>query len=318
MEIQKRNYVNLGRLEEPKRNTLFVDFIRKTVERKQKRMKKSYRSNYFSVIKQLEAFCKKHDAVLYVESINEEFFDDFICFMEEQMLRKTYIKATVVSIQAMVRRAGGYGYAVDPSFDDVKIDDEESTAVYLSPNEIARIYYFIGLRKSQDRVRDLFILGCCTALRISDLLTLSKENFGERTITKTTLKTGARVVIPIHDFVREIYDKYNGELPTKMSPQYFNNTIKMICKKVGINDKISVTHTVGGVPTVKTKEKWQLISSHTARRSGATNLYNSKRMRIQDLMIITGHSSERSFMRYVKTSKDETAKQMEGDVFFRK
>lgn len=67
-----------------------------------------------------------------------------------------------------------------------------------------------------------------------------------------------------------------------------------------------------------TKQKWELISSHTARRSGATNLYNTGRIRINEIMQVTGHTTEKSFMRYIKNSKQDNARKMAGDGFFRK
>ena len=81
----------------------------------------------------------------------------------------------------MVRRAGQYNYAVDPSYEGIDIRLEETSAVFLSMNEITRIYYYKfekqDKRKAKERIRDLFVIGCLTALRYSDYSTLTKENY---------------------------------------------------------------------------------------------------------------------------------------------
>lgn len=314
---RKKDYVNRANLAEPKTGVSFIDFIEKTVKRKEKRMKGSYANNYKTLITRLSNFEEKHNAILYTESINEEFLDDFIVYMESLNARKTYIKTLLSLIKAMARKAAVYGYAVDPSYDEVDLDDEEIPSIYLSLNDVVRIYYYQGLTKKQAQIRDLFVVGCLTALRYSDLVTLKKENFSENFITKITKKTGIKVIIPMHDFVKDIYRKYNGDLP-KVCIQHFNRYIKLICKKIGLTEPVYQTYTRGGEVVTEMKEKWQLVSSHTMRRSGATNLYNTGRMRIRDLLQITGHATEKSFMRYIRTTKEEMANSLAGDNFFKR
>lgn len=51
------------------------------------------------------------------------------------------------------------------------------------------------------------------------------------------------------------------------------------------------------------------ISSHTARRSFATNYYLEGFPTI-DLMKITGHKTEKAFLTYIKVSQLDTAKRL--------
>lgn len=125
-------------------------------------------------------------------------------------------------------------------------------------------------------------------------------------------------MIPIHDYVNEIYQKYNGNLMFGLSPQHFNRYVKMICKKIGFNEDISFTYTRGGKLITETKKKWELISSHTARRSAATNMYLTRRMSLLEIMNITGHTTEKSFFRYIRVTLEALSKQIAGDPYFRK
>jgi len=314
----KRDYINRLILSEPKTGVLFTDFIGQTVIRKAKRMGASYQKGYKTLIHHLNEFSEEYEADIFTNSVNEDFMDDFVSYLEGKELRQTYIMTLVSLVKSMASKAAKYGYAIDPSYDDVEVENEIPFNVYLSLNEITRIYFFKGLTKKQEEIKDLFVVGCLTALRYSDYSTLTKDNFCKDRIIKTTQKTGAKVNIPIHDYVKEIYAKYDGEVSKGLSIQHFNRYIKMVCRKVGINDLVTFEYTKGGKSVTETKEKWEMISSHTARRSAATNMYQTGRMKTYEIMSLTGHTTEKSFFRYIKTSTEDKAKQIAGDNFFRK
>lgn len=222
----------------------------------------------------------------------------------------------------MVRKAIQYNYAVDPTFEEVELKEEESYSVFLSMNDISRIYYFKfekqDKRRARERLRDLFVIGCLTGLRFSDYSTLTPDNFQDGYIVKRTKKTNVTVRIPMHDYVKEIIRKYDGHVPVGYNIQYFNAYLKVICKEIGFNDRVTFSYTQGGELKTVNKEKWELISSHTARRSAATNMYLTGRMKTFEIMKITGHKTEQCFFRYIKITNDDVARQISGDVFFKK
>lgn len=315
---QKKDYINRNSSLVPKEGVLFKDFVRQTAYKKSKRMSDSYMKSYNTLIYHINNFEVSNDAKIYTNSVNEDFLDDFIVYLQSLELKSNYIKNTIGLAKAMAAKAGTYGYAVDPTFDNVDIDGEESFSVYLSMNEITRIYYYKELTPKQKRIRDLFVVGCLTALRYSDYSTLTPDNFQDRYIEKVTQKTNTKVRIPIHDYVREIYQRYGGHVSSNLCIQHFNRYIKQICKVVGINDPITFSYTRGGKLVTETKPKWQLISSHTARRSAATNLYLTGRMKTYDIMSITGHTTEKSFFKYIKVASEDISNHLGADMFFRK
>lgn len=82
-----------------------------------------------------------------------------------------------------------------------------------------------------------------------------------------------------------------------------------------ITDLISVMETKGGIKKEQTYEKCELVTSHTARRSFATNAHLSGLQSIA-IMQITGHKTESSFMRYIRVSKEENALSLLSHPFF--
>ncbi len=185
---------------------------------------------------------------------------------------------------------------------------EDSDAIYLNEKELD-ILYNLDLSENQrlDRIRDLFLVGAWTGCRFSDFSTMSPEQVVNGYLYVQQAKTGTKVVIPLHPVVKAILKKYNGTLPLAPSNQKFNDYIKEVGKLAGINETTNKRLTRGGKRITETFPKWELISSHTARRSFATNLYKNGFPAIS-IMQITGHATEKAFLKYIKVTAEEHAK----------
>ena len=66
----------------------------------------------------------------------------------------------------------------------------------------------------------------------------------------------------------------------------------------------------GGKHIVIKKPKYEFVSSHTARRSFATNEYMAKGLNVRDIMAITGHKTEKSFYKYIRQTPKENAERV--------
>lgn len=318
----KRDYINHFRQSKPLEGIYFADFIQEVLEKKSRRKSEHYAVVYDALIKHINEFSALYNCDIFTNSVTEEFFDDFIIYLEERGLRHNTIMGYILKMQSMVRKANQYNYAVDTTYGEIELKEEETFAVFLSMNEIARIYYYKfekqDKRKAKERIRDLFVVGCLTALRYSDYSTLTQDNFQDNYIVKRTKKTNVTVKVPMHDYVREIIAKYDGNIPNGLCIQYFNSYLKLIMREIGLTDLITFSYTVGGRLKTVTREKWEFISSHTARRSAATNMYLTGRMRTLEIMKLTGHKTEQNFFRYIRLTGDDTARSISGDMFFRK
>ena len=192
-----------------------------------------------------------------------------------------------------------------------KILSEEAESIYLTEEEILLLFNLdLSQNRKLETVRDLFIVGCYTGLRFSDFTQIKKENIKDGFISIRTQKTDKPVVIPIHWTIQQILDKYCNEnensLPRAISNQKMNEYLKEIGKKAEIKEMVLVTKSKGGLKVKSSVQKYELISTHTARRSLATNLFLQGFPSIS-IMKITGHKSEKAFLKYIKMTPEENA-----------
>jgi integrase len=162
-----------------------------------------------------------------------------------------------------------------------------------------------------ERVRDMFIFGCYTGLRFSDFSKVKRQyiNLADGRINMPTQKTGEDVALPILPIAKSIIAKYKDKTPNSLPPsianQTFNRYIKEIAMRIPeLNEEISFEYYTQGKKISRTFKKWEKVSSHTARRSFATNL-TLMEYPTQIIMKITGHRTEASFQTYLKMSNVE-------------
>jgi len=179
---------------------------------------------------------------------------------------------------------------------------EKTLFVTITENEIELIKKFKGSEYLQN-ARDWLIIGCWTGCRVNDLMQLTNDNLlitpqGQKFIRYTQSKTNKQVDLPIHSDVNEILERL-GNFPRAISDQRFNEWIKTVCRESGL---IQEVHGTRQNPQTHKKEvgtfqKWQLIRSHTCRRSMATIHYNKLSNKL--IMAVTGHATEQMLLNYI-------------------
>lgn len=167
------------------------------------------------------------------------------------------------------------------------------------------------------RARKLFVVGCWTGLRVENYLSIDPElqfDLEKGFIHAIANKNGPKLKIPMHKLVRQIVEK-DGFPPT-ISQQKFNKQIKIIGLIAGINEKVIYSRTEGGRRAEYSQPKFELITTHTARRSFASNLL-SRGIPKQFIMAVTGHTTEKSFNKYTQSIQKDlmTEKLAEYDIW---
>ncbi len=265
---------------------------------------------YKQTFETLKDYAKSKKIILDFDNLNLDFYNNYINFLQSNNLALNTIGKRIKTLKTFLNSATKQGINKNLAYKDFKVITEKTQNIYLNENELKKIYDFdFSDNKRLEKVRDLFIVGCWTGLRFSDYKQINLENVTKNEIdilTVITQKTGQIVKIPLKKEVKEILTKYNGKAPYNITNQKFNEYVKEVCKEVGINENIRKTITKGGVLNKDTFEKYELVSSHTARRSFATNLYKNNFPAIS-IMQITGHTTEQSFLSYIKVTKEEHA-----------
>lgn len=98
-------------------------------------------------------------------------------------------------------------------------------------------------------------------------------------------------------------------MPEPITNQRFNEYIKEASKQAKIESIETMTRTVGGKLVTEKFEKWEHVSSHTGRRSFCTNMYKRGLPTLM-IMSISGHTTEKSFLKYIKVKQEEHAAMM--------
>ena len=215
----------------------------------------------------------------------------------------------------------------DKKFKGTRIETE---SIYLTREDLNKIMK-ADLSKhgiGHDQARDIFMVGVWTAQRVSDYNYITKEQIYTHTkrwiedvpdpenpgqtkaeirtkeimyISLIQKKTGAQVSIPVSSELKGILEKYDYCLP-HLEDQVINRYLKDICKEAGLTESVEILETKGGTPVRNRYPKWDLVHTHTARRTGATLMYLSG-MDLYDIMKITGHTTPVMLKKYIKADK---------------
>jgi site-specific recombinase XerD len=327
-ELHPEKYINPDNVEIPE---TVLAYIKHFVENADKRIDKktsrllspNTKKQYVTAEKHLINFAKYQRKSDYLFSdINEQFYSDFVDYLtKKEYIQKTKQGEEVNKVHNYtLNSVGKYIRNLKVMITSAKNTDADTSKFYVFNEDVDNVYlneieltqlkaHDFAAVPHLDRVRDWFLLLAWTGSRFSDLQKIDKANIRNGLITYRQQKTNTSVTIPLHPVVNDILQKYNYQMPELISNQKFNEYIKEVCKDAKIDSLESLTRTVGGKLITETMPKYELVSSHTCRRSFCTNMYLRG---LDSLMIrsISGHKTEKSFLKYIKVSQQQHAEMM--------
>ncbi len=296
----------------------FWNEYEKFIESSKGRVVNDVIKDYRSLKKHLKAYEKHKRTKVSFDSFGFTFYQQFVNYLTynavkpdgEKGLATNTVGKQIKNLKVFLNHC--FKHEIVERFDlsNFKTLSEEVDKIYLSVDEIQMIYdkdlsEYLELEES----RDLFVLGCYLGLRFSDLIRLRPEMIEGEMVRIQMSKTGTTVVIPLHRISKEIINKYNGNFPKAVNSMKFNSDIKEIGKLAGIKNQVLTTHKRGIEKIDTVYRKYELITSHTCRRSFCTNQYLAEVPTVF-LMKISGHRTERAFLRYIKIDEEMAAKKM--------
>lgn len=162
-------------------------------------------------------------------------------------------------------------------------------AVALTDEEIDSIIDYNPRGRTQRYVKRMFLMECLCGARLSDCQKITPENIDEtgHFLVYVAKKTKAEVRVPIHKKLRPYLVCGTADEPVGgLSERTFNASLQKLCKNCGISGRVKV-FTAG---KEKIGKKYTFVTSHTGRRSFATNL-SKKGVPIEQIAIMMGHIS---------------------------
>ncbi|MDY6026397.1 tyrosine-type recombinase/integrase [Bergeyella zoohelcum] len=289
---------------------------------------KPYKDNSFhsgrTALVNLKEFLS--DSPLYINDFTTEFLKEFGIFMNEKGLSMNSVTNNVKSLITLVDRLiieRRITVGKDFKVPTINMPKEITTAVFTTEAEIDLLANMdLSLTEKLCRVRDVYIIQAYTGLRFSDMIKVIqspqsyyKEQDGNAYFYLKSTKTDQDLLIPLKKIVVDILVRRNFKFGKPFTLHHYNKRLKELFKSVGINETMVKYITIGGERKEIHLEKWKMISSHTARRSFATNAY-LKGVPTSFIRKITGHTTEESLLRYIRANNHEIAlKSKEYDFF---
>ena len=265
---------------------------------------------------QLKKFTKKSRRSDWdLKELNKSFYDAYVKFLYAEGYKLNtvgkHIKNLKVIVNSLPLEIRLHCELIDSKVCKKLTEDIDN--VYLTESELEQLrVYDFSRTPSLDRVRDWFLCLCWTGCRYSDLDKVHPDFIKNGFLQFRQQKTNNVVAIPLHPVVRSILEKYPEGIPTPISNQKFNTALKEVCRIVGLLSTERITHTVGGKLSVKEYPKHDLITSHTGRRTFASNAY-LRGIETLTIMRITGHKTEAAFLKYIKVSSEQHAAKLNAE-----
>jgi integrase len=288
--------------------TEFIEKYYETVGTKTGRKLSEKNINEYIILKkrlqEFAAVSNKKD--FEINEVNEMFIADFEIFLTDS---KNYMVNTIGNylkcFRAVLNKYNLYNPKNKITVPKITVMKEETFNTYLTDSELEKIWLLDLSKSVLNKARNTLLLLSYTASRLSDVQKLiDPQNIKDRKITYYQQKTGVQVVVPFIYHTEEVIAKCRTE--GMIVNKRLNGYIKKICELAGINETVTKQYTKGGKRIVKHIPKYELITSHSGRRSCCTN-YKNIGIDPLSIMKISGHKQLATLQKYICTSNEENA-----------
>jgi integrase len=275
-----------------------------------------------TVIQKLQGFLSTLNVNVRVSEYGVIMGNQFVTYMRENVTSNDntvgkYLKYS----KTIVQEAKTLGIETHPTLDSIKGFTTETPTVIFTDDELETVLKLNFLNERWEIARDWLIVGIYTGQRGTDLFSMTKamiitDQKGRSFVDFTQQKVPVYAKIPVHNEVKRILKKYNGDFPPlytenlESNKTMFNEHLKEICERAGIDrldfglqyDRDTKRNIPGKYPVHK------LVSSHLCRRQFASMHYGKIPTPI--IMSVTGHKTESEFLKYIGKGANELSERM--------
>lgn len=271
-------------------------------------------TKYTTVKNFLSQFTEFTKYPIRFDTINQRFEEKFMDYAyEERKTLNNYYGKLISIIKTFMNWSFDRGYHSNIEFKRLKRIENEIEVIFLEKDELFKLYKHDFKSEKLNKSRDFFCFGCFSGLRHSDINNMDQANINDDFIQLTLIKTKTiNHRIELNIYSKAILEKYKGtiyEPLPKISSQKLNKNIQECCEIIKLNNDVTLTRHIGSTRVIKTFKKYELITSHVARKTFVTNslLFGMNERILREM---THHKDEKSFKRYVDISNFQKNKEM--------
>lgn len=260
---------------------------------------------------------------IYFEDIDDEFLSKFELHLIGKGLSNNYTHKSMKDIKSFLNWAFKKGYnrnntyqSFSPRFRDETKNDDTINLYALTDEEIEAIMTFPTKREAIDRARDIFIFACFTGMRFSEVISLRWSNIFGDIVDIIAPKTNKRQRFALPLEAQRIIGKYPRDPKVEdpyvfphISNQKYNKHLKDVGRLAGMTGDWIQEKQNGRNKTRITRPKYELLTSHVARRTFVTMCLR-RGMSGEDIRAVTGHSTAAMMGKYVKMDDDSKREKM--------
>lgn len=227
--------------------------------------------NYRATFRRLEMYEHKQNKKLVFQDVTPEFERELASFLQEYAdCSIPGISKHMKILKKVMAVAQFRGLHRNEAYRKYKVHKTKSSnKIYLTKDEVEKLERInLSGQPYLEAERDRFLVAYYFVQRFSDVCAIGRENFfsndGKKYLRYKSQKTGQEAILPAAQKALDILEKYDYQMGFSTNQQA-NREMKKICALAGINQVAAEGQRV--LP------KSQLVTTHTARRSAATNLY---------------------------------------------
>jgi integrase len=245
--------------------------------------------------------------------IDLEFYTEFRNYIiVDRDLTPSYFGDLIKTLKAVMNDAFERSYHTNVKHRSRHFLKETSEAdtVFLDTTKLEKLLHLdLSKKPALDKARNLFLLGCYSGLRFSDYSNIKPENITKDFLRVRAQKTKDYISIPISKELREVLDRYPDGIIDSITNQKLNEYAKSVCEEAGFKELVSIREFKKGKEVYVQVPFFKLVSSHTARRSWATNAFKAGYPTIL-IRAVTGHKTETAFLKYIRMDNEDKSVMM--------
>lgn len=240
-----------------------------------------------------------------IKEVNKDFMISFENYLRTtiKQSKNTAIQHTrfIITVLNDCNIEKGLEVNISRGYKEKPIKRDKREIVKLDRAELQKIKDLKDLPPHLENSRKWFLIGVEVGQRANDLLSITPANISNGRLRLRQQKTGKDVVVPLIAETLEILK----EFPKQCDIITLNRNIKTLCKLANIDSPVLKRVKENGVEFLKEVPKHEAVSTHTMRRSYASNHYNIIPTSL--IMSVTKHATEAQLIKYIGLTDEDVA-----------